>query len=74
MNKPDDDRGKAEAVLKPGGCCCGDPFAGLPAEMRPKPGAKDDRLRQVTCPGCGLIYWSNRKTDVCVTCENADRR
>ena len=26
-------------------------------------------LRKVTCPGCGLVYWTNRKTDLCVDCE-----
>jgi len=23
----------------------------------------------VTCPGCGLVYWTNRATDLCVECE-----
>jgi hypothetical protein len=71
MDEQDQDEVEAEA--KPGGCCC-DPFAGLPPELRPKPVAKNDGLRQVTCPGCGLVFWSNRKTDVCVVCEKTGRR
>jgi hypothetical protein len=74
MDRPDENETEAEANVKPGGCCCGDPHSSLPAELRPKPCAKNDGLHQVTCPGCGLTYWSNRKTDVCVTCENAGRR
>ncbi len=70
-----DERGEnasgAEARLESGGCCCRDPHADLPAELRPRPPAKDDGLRRVTCPGCGLEYWTNRKTDVCALCENA---
>jgi hypothetical protein len=23
----------------------------------------------VTCPGCQLVYWTNRKTDLCAECE-----
>ena len=69
MNKPDEERTDAEADVKPGGCCCGDLYASLPAELRPKPAAKADGLRQVTCPRCGLLYWTNRRTDVCVRCE-----
>ncbi len=74
MDEPRGDRTGAEAEVKPGGCCCGDPYASLPADLRPMPGAKKDGLGQVTCPGCGLIYWTNRKTGVCVTCKKAGRR
>jgi hypothetical protein len=52
-----------------GGCCCGDPFAGLPAQARPRPSPKIDGLRQVTCPRCGLVYRTNRETDLCLECE-----
>ena len=55
---------------KPVLCSCNqDPFAGLPPDMRPRPKNTMGDLRQVTCPGCGLIYWTNRKTDVCIDCE-----
>jgi hypothetical protein len=26
-------------------------------------------LRKVKCPACGLEYWTNRKTDLCIECE-----
>lgn len=46
-----------------------DPFAALPPELRPSPAPKKGGLRKVTCPGCGLVYWTNRKTDLCPDCE-----
>lgn len=49
--------------------CVQDPFADLPPELRPKPVQKIGGLRKVTCPGCGLVYWTNRKTDLCIECE-----
>ena len=52
-----------------GGCCCGDPYSGLPSELRPRPAPKQDGLRQAICPRCGLVYLTNRDTDVCVRCE-----
>ena len=48
--------------------CVKDPFALLPPEMRPRP-QKKSGLRQVTCPGCGLVFWTNRETDYCMECE-----
>jgi len=69
VNKPDEERIDAGADVKPGGCCYGDAYASLPAELRPKLAANDDGLRHVTCPKCGLIYWTNRKTDICIHCE-----
>ncbi len=59
----------AETGVEAGGGCCSDPFAGIPPELRPKPVKGNDGLRQVTCPHCGLVYSTNRKTDVCVLCE-----
>jgi len=54
---------------KPAGCACNrDPFAGLPPEMRPRKDSMSG-LRKVTCPVCGLNYWTNRDTDVCSDCE-----
>ncbi len=49
--------------------CAGDPFADLPPELRPRPKPRMGNLRQVTCPGCGLQYWTNRSTDLCPDCE-----
>jgi len=69
MDGADTDRTETEADVTPSGCCCGDPYANLPAEVRPKLAEKTSELRQVTCPLCGLIYLTNRKTDVCVRCE-----
>jgi hypothetical protein len=55
---------------KPSGCACvSDPFAALPPELRPKSKSTMGGLRKVTCPGCGLAYWTNRATDLCVDCE-----
>jgi len=68
MDRPDEDESEPEANDIPGSCCCRDLYASLPAELRPRPAAKNDGLRQVTCPGCGLIYWTNRETDFCVRC------
>lgn len=51
-------------------CTCEqDPFTYLPPELRPKPVKKISGLRKVTCPGCGLTYWTNRNTDLCNECE-----
>lgn len=49
--------------------CVQDPFAVLPAELRPRQISWKNGLRKVTCPGCGLEYWTNRNTDLCVDCE-----
>jgi hypothetical protein len=46
----------------------GDEFAALPPEVRPRP-QKKNSLRRVTCPGCGLVYRTNRDTDLCFECE-----
>ena len=57
-----------EIPVKPMCTCMSDPFASLPPDLRPSL-KKDDGLRKVTCPGCGLVYSTNRKTDVCMVCE-----
>jgi len=51
-----------------GGCCCGDPYSSLPPEARPKPSPRVDGLRETRCPKCGLVYLTNRSTDVCIRC------
>jgi hypothetical protein len=69
MDRPLTDGTEAEAEVEASGCSCGDPYAHLPAGLRPKPAAQSDGLRQVTCPLCALIYWTNRPTDLCIRCE-----
>jgi hypothetical protein len=48
--------------------CVRDGFAAVPPELRPRP-KKRSSLRKVTCSGCGLVYWSNRASDLCMECE-----
>jgi hypothetical protein len=49
--------------------CTQDPFAGLPPELQLKPKSVAGDLRHATCPGCGLVYLTNRATDLCMECE-----
>lgn len=49
--------------------CRSNPFAALPPGMRPRRSKKKGGLRKATCPGCGKVYWTNRATDLCITCE-----
>jgi hypothetical protein len=66
--KPDTPETKAPG--KPPLCTCiRDPFTDLPPELRPRHRDTLGGLRKVTCPGCGIMYWTNRKTDLCVDCE-----
>lgn len=54
-----------------GSCpCAEDPFAAMPPELRPRPKNHSGDLRQVTCPGCGQVFWTNRNTDLCFDCED----
>ena len=48
--------------------CVKDAFAALPPELRPRP-RKKSSLRKTMCTGCGLVYWTNRATDLCMECE-----
>jgi len=48
--------------------CTDDGFGALPPELRPR-AKKKDGLRKVTCPSCGLVYSTNRETDLCIECE-----
>ena len=48
--------------------CVKDAFAALPPELRPRR-EKKSSLHKVTCSGCGLEYWTNRVTDLCMECE-----
>jgi hypothetical protein len=54
--------------------CIQDPFAALPPELRPSRQRKKSLLRKVTCPGCGLVYWTNRATDLCPECEKTAQK
>jgi hypothetical protein len=49
--------------------CAEDPFDSLPPELRPTQGWNRSGLRQVTCPGCGKVYWTNRALDLCIDCD-----
>lgn len=49
--------------------CVTDPFKDLPPEARPRLKPRMGKLRQVTCPGCGVKYWTNRSTDLCPDCQ-----
>jgi hypothetical protein len=49
--------------------CITDEFASLPPERRPRPRNTMGGLRKVTCPGCNLVYWTNRQIDLCIDCE-----
>jgi hypothetical protein len=55
------------------GCTClTDPFADLPPAARPPAKLQLGKLRSVTCPGCGLKYWTNRATDLCKDCQKKE--
>lgn len=72
MTDPKKNSKKTEERTKPAlaGCSCvTDPFAELPPEARTPAKAPMGQLRQATCPGCGLKYWTNRSTDLCISCE-----
>lgn len=66
--KPEQTKPKVNPAV-PGCSCITDPFADLPPDMRPQPRPTMGKLRQVTCPGCGLSYWTNRSADLCKDCE-----
>jgi hypothetical protein len=71
MEKAKEDPSSGPPPPEPlGSCSCRpDPFAGLPPEVRPKAEVMKSDLRQVTCPACGLEYWTNRATDICLDCD-----
>lgn len=54
--------------------CVQDPFAALPPELRPKSQQNMGGMRKVTCPVCGLAYWTNRTIDLCMDCEKSGIR
>jgi hypothetical protein len=62
------DEKKPEATV-PFCTCAQDLFADVPPDPRPRPVLNMGGLRKVTCPGCQLVYWTNRKTDLCAECE-----
>ncbi|MCJ7584602.1 MAG: hypothetical protein MUO30_07515 [Anaerolineales bacterium] len=72
-DKPDTPETPASGKL-PMCTCVKDPFLDLPPELRPSAKSTLSALRKVTCPGCGLVYWTNRKTDLCIDCEKKGAR
>lgn len=62
-------QGKNEEDGDPLCTCKQDPFAALPPELHPTSQRENSLLHKITCPGCGLVYWTNRMTDLCVDCE-----
>jgi hypothetical protein len=68
MSQSSDRRGRSPECT-----CVQDGFSALPPELRPRP-KKKSSLRKVTCPGCGLVYSTNRETDLCMDCEKKQRR
>ena len=63
---------KDKTEPKPGKAQCScvtDPFSNLPPELMPRPKNTMGGLRKVTCPACGVRYWTNRDTDLCTDCE-----
>lgn len=59
-----------QAPAKPSMCTCvKDAYADLPPELKPHQKSWKDGLRKVTCPSCGVSYWTNRKTDLCIDCK-----
>jgi hypothetical protein len=65
MDVAETDNSKKKAVQ----CTCmRDGFESLPPELRPHAQMRSS-LRKVTCPGCGLLYSTNRGTDLCMACE-----
>lgn len=49
--------------------CVQDLYTALPTELWPQVKPKNGGLRKLSCPGCGLDYSTNRKTDFCFDCE-----
>jgi hypothetical protein len=46
-----------------------DPYAALSPELRPHPKKPMRDLTNVTRPDRGLVYWTNRNTDLPIDCE-----
>jgi hypothetical protein len=49
--------------------CVQNPFADLPPDLQPKKKSWKTGFREVTCPGCGLEYWTNMEGDLCMDCQ-----
>ena len=49
--------------------CVQDIFAALPPGERPHGKPPMGNLCHVTCPVCGLEYWTNRTANICRECE-----
>jgi hypothetical protein len=61
---------KNQKELQPSNCSCEkDPYTDLPPELRPKNRTWKAGFREVTCPSCGLEYWTNCEGDLCMDCK-----
>lgn len=61
---------KKQEDPQPSNCnCVKDPYADLPPVLRPKNTTWKTGFCQVTCPGCGLEYWTNTESDLCMDCR-----
>jgi len=69
QSEPLSEEEKPEEAALASCTCVQDPFSELPAELRPRQRSWKGGLRKVTCPGCGMKYWTNRATDLCPNCE-----
>jgi hypothetical protein len=67
--EPQDEQERPDEAALASCSCTQDPFSELPAELRPRQRSWKEGLRKVTCPGCGMNYWTSRKTDLCPNCE-----
>jgi hypothetical protein len=50
-------------------CCSQNPYDALPPTLQPKNKTWKTRFLQVTCPDCGLDYWTDREIDHCNECQ-----
>jgi hypothetical protein len=69
MSDPSDPPNTEKGTQLPTCSCVKDPYAYLPPELQPKNRTWKSTFRQVTCPGCGLEYWTNCEGDVCTDCQ-----
>jgi hypothetical protein len=67
------DESQAKPGTPPSCSCMADPYADVPPEQRPPAAPQMSGLRKVTCPSCGLKYWTNRPTDLCTECVKKGR-
>ena len=54
--------------------CAQDLYVDLPPELQPEKKSWKSGFRHVTCPSCGLEYWTNREGDLCTNCQKKGTR